>query len=200
MEIGKMQEKLKKMLTPRRFAHCVGVMETAAELARAHGEDPERARVAGLLHDCAKNLPYDYMPDMCAQRGVVLDEMKRAQPGLIHADLGAALCRELFEVTDEDVCAAIANHTLGRERMSVLEKIVYLADCIEPNRKPSRELETLREIAYEDLNLAMRLGAEMALKRVRSRNRPVHPQSQRTLEYYEGLTERRGMELVRGKP
>lgn len=149
-----MKEKLKQMLTQKRYAHSVGVSETAVELARLYGADPEKARIAGLLHDCAKKLTPDEAIKKCAELNVALGETETAVPELIHAPLGAKIAQLTFGINDSEILGAIAAHTVAKERMSVLEKIIYLADMIEPNRD-FPQVEELRKAAFEDLDKAV---------------------------------------------
>lgn len=146
-----MKEKLKKMLNEKRFVHSVGVSETAVEMAKFYGADTEKARIAGLLHDCAKNFSVEDTFKMCEQFGIVPDEIETANPALIHAPLGAAAAREFFGITDEEILRAIRLHTVGGKNMTVLDKIIYLADMVEPSRVYDG-VENLRKLIYSGLD------------------------------------------------
>lgn len=187
MEFSQMQEKLKGMLTEKRFRHSLGVMDSAVHLAKLFGESEEKARIAGLLHDCAKDIDKALMPAMCEELGVELDAVKREQRSLIHADLGAKLVQTEFGVSDADVISAIRYHTLGRPNMTALEKILYIADFIEPNRKNFPGLSEIRELAELDLNLAMLTAVNASIRYVRSQNKVLHEQSLQTQAYYQKL-------------
>ncbi len=179
-----LKEKLSGMLSPSRFQHSLGVMETAEEMARRFGVDETRARIAGLLHDCAKDIDKNKMVPMCERLGVELDDVKREQKALIHADLGAALLEPEFGICDSEIYDAIKYHTLGRENMTDLEKILYLADVIEPYRKPYEGIEDLRRLCKCDLNCAMLFAVERAIDYVCHRHRKLHSQTLATQQYY----------------
>lgn len=187
MELSQMQEKLRGMLTEKRFRHSLGVMGSAAHMAKIFGASEEKARIAGLLHDCAKDIDKAKMPDMCDALGVELDPVKREQRSLIHADLGAKLAQTEFGITDPDIIAAIRSHTLGHPQMSVLEKILYIADFVEPNRKDFPGLSELRELAELDLDLAMLAAVNSSIRYVKSQNKVLHEQSLQTQAYYTQL-------------
>ena len=178
----KIRQKLKKELDADRYEHTLGVAETAERMARIFGEDAEKARLAGLLHDCAKCM--------------TLDEMKRAAAGLpedpelntralMHAPAGMCLARDKYGVTDPDVLGAIRWHTTGKKGMTALEKIIYLADVIEPNRKSFDGIEELRKLSLRDLDQAMALALRLSVGHVLSRGKPVHPDSLEALRQYE---------------
>lgn len=179
-----LQEKLKTMLTPERYKHSLGVMETAEEMARRFGVDETKARLAGLLHDCAKDIDKKEMVPMCQRLGVVLDDVKREQKSLIHADLGAALLEPEFGISDPEIFSAVKYHTLGREGMTDLEKILYLADVIEPYRKPYPGIEDLRRLCKHNLNVAMLFAVERAIDYVCHRHRKLHSQTLATQQYF----------------
>ncbi len=147
-------EKLKTMILPDRLMHSYGVAEMAEALARHYGADPEKARIAGLLHDCAKNIPKNEAYDMCMREGVFLKEICNIERGLIHPYLGAYIAKKEFGIEDTEILDAIYYHTTGHENMPLLTKIVYLSDMIEPNRKISG-IEYLRKLAFEDLDEAL---------------------------------------------
>lgn len=196
MELSQMQEKLRPMLTESRFRHSLGVMATSVRLAKIFGASQEKARVAGLLHDCAKDIDKGEMPAMCDALGVPLDPVKREQRSLIHADLGAKLAQTEFGITDPEIIDAIRFHTLGRPGMTVLEKILYIADFVEPNRKSFPGLDTLRELAELDLDLAMLHAVESSIRYVKSQGKVLHEQSLLTQAYYSKLAASKKKEKV----
>ena len=172
---GTMEEQLAGMLSPKRFRHSLGVRDTAVELARRFGADEERAEIAGLLHDCAKNLPVEEQLAMCRDLGVELDRWELENPGaLAHAKLGAELVKCLFDVSDEAVSSAIRWHTLGRAGMSDLEKIIFAADMVEPNRKYP-EAEALRKAVYADLDRGVLACVDATIAWNEQKGAAVHP-------------------------
>lgn len=156
--------RLQKTLSKERYRHTLGVEEVAVKLARHYGEDIEKARMAALLHDCARCI------DSARMRRLVGDRAgKSALRALMHAPAGEALARQEYGITDEQVLSAIRWHTTGREGMTKLEKIVYLADIIEPNRQAYPGLDALREAAFRDLDEAVRMAAVSTMRYVRAR-------------------------------
>ncbi len=196
MELVAMEEKLKKALSERRYNHSLGVMETAVHLAELFGADVEKARLCGLLHDCAKDIEKSVMPEMCEALGVPLDEIKREQRSLIHADLGAKLAETEYGVSDEEVLDAIRYHTLGRPNMTLLEKIIYVADFVEPTRKEFPGLSELRELSVLDIDLAMYRAVDSCIAHVQRQGKTVHSQSIETREFYKALVRKKEMERV----
>lgn len=155
---------LQKTLSKERYRHTLGVEQTAVELARRYGEDLEKTRVAALLHDCARCLDSVEMRKLVGDG--VGDTTLRA---LMHAPAGAELARQKYGVEDRQILSAIRWHTTGHEGMTKLEKIVYLADFIEPNRPKYPGIEELRAEAYRDLDRAVALAAENTMRYVRAR-------------------------------
>lgn len=160
------------MLSSQRIAHTAGCEHEAVQLAKLWGEDPEKAAVAGILHDSTKNLSYEEQLILCDKYGIILDNAQRENPKLLHAITGAALAKDRFGVSEE-ISQAIRWHTTGKPDMTTLEKIIYLADYIEPTRD-FEGVEQLRELAYEDLDKALALGLEMSLEELRHQNVEPH--------------------------
>lgn len=149
-----MLEKLRDMIDAKRFAHSIGVRDTAVILARQYGVDAEKARIAGLLHDCAKNIPKDESIRRCEEAGIPLKPVCYIERGLVHSYLGAMVAKEEFGITDEEILSAIFYHTTGHEDMPLLTKIIYLSDIIEPGRNVPN-LEELRSLAMQDIDEAL---------------------------------------------
>lgn len=172
------------MLSSQRIAHTAGCEHEAVQLAKLWGEDPEKAAVAGILHDSTKNLSYDEQLILCDKYGIILDNAQRENPKLLHAITGAALAKDRFGVSEE-ISQAIRWHTTGKPDMSVLEKIIYLADYIEPTRDFDG-VERLRELAYEDLDKALAQGLEMSLEELRRQNIEPHRDTVEACLWYNG--------------
>ncbi len=153
--ISKLQKKVKKELDEDRYRHTMGVMYTAAALAMCYGADLEKTQVAGLLHDCAKCIPNDRKLKMCEKAGIEMNAVEQAAPSLLHAKLGAHLAAERYEVQDQEILDAIRWHTTGRPDMTLLEKIIFMADYIEPMRWKAENLDEIRSIAFHDLDRAV---------------------------------------------
>ena len=147
-----------------RYTHSVRVARCAEELARHHGADPRKARVAGMLHDLARLYSPERLIAECEARDIEIEPAARARPVLLHARLGAALARELFGVEDAEILSAIEKHTTAAEVMSPLDSIVYLADSLEPERAfPERS--GLWQLALRDLDAAMRETVALSERR-----------------------------------
>lgn len=183
MKHDKIAYKLKKELDSQRYEHTLGVERMARNMARIFGEDEERAALAGLLHDCAKCLPLSQMQK--AAKNVSIDPVMNESKALMHAVAGMCLAESVYGVTDEQVLGAIRWHTTGRANMTALEKIIYLADMIEPNRKPYPGLEELREKCMFDLDSAMHLALRMSLEHVQQQGKTLHPDTLAALRMYE---------------
>ena len=153
--IPKMQRKLKKELDDDRYRHTLGVMYTSASLAMRYGADLEKAQVAGLLHDCAKCIPNEKKIKMCEKYQIPISRVEQGAPFLLHSKLGACLAKMKYEVADEEILQAIVWHTTGKPEMTLLEKIVFLADYIEPMRWKASNLEEIRRMAFLDLDRAV---------------------------------------------
>ena len=159
-------------LKHKRIPHVLGTEEEAVRLAERYGADVEKARVAALLHDCTKKLNMDEQKALCAQYGIELDELEEKALKLLHAKTGAAIARDVFGADDE-IYDAIRWHTTGRAEMSVLEKVLYLADYIEPTRDfPG--VDELRKACYEDLDKGLLMGLEMTIREMTEMGNPIH--------------------------
>lgn len=183
MTIQEMEVTVEQYMDGKRFRHTLGVMYTAAAMAMAHGANINEAMIGGLLHDCAKCVPRDIMLKKCDDYGVVLSEFETSNLALIHGKLGVAIAKKHYEITSEDVLNSISFHTTGRKNMSLLEKIVYVADCIEPYRSRAN-LEKLREYAFSDIDRAVFECSRMSLEHLESRNIPIDPLTKETYEFY----------------
>ena len=170
-------------LSADRVAHVAGVESTAVRLAARWGEDPDRAAVAGILHDITKAFKREKQLKLCEKYGIMLDNAERENPALLHARTGAELARELFGVSDA-VYDAIRWHTTGKPDMTVLEKIIYLADYTEPTRNFSG-VEELRALCLEDLDRAMALGLKMSIEDLRERGKPIFHDTMDAYNWYQ---------------
>ena len=172
------------MLDPRRIPHVLGTEEMAAALALRWGADEESARRAALLHDCTKKFDKELQMALCRQYGIEPDAAERREGKLLHAITGAAVAYADFGVSGE-VRDAIRWHTTGKADMTLLEKIIYLADYIEPTRDFC-DLTELRRLAFEDLDGALLLGFTMAVEDLAKKGMPVHPNSVLARDYLKG--------------
>lgn len=186
-ELSWLRAKVMPYLTEKRIAHVLGCENEAVSLANRWGEDPERAAVAGILHDITKKLSAEEQLKLCEKYGIINDAAEVANPKLLHAKTGAAFARELFGIED-DIYGAIRWHTTGKPDMTLLEKIIYLADFVEPTRNfPG--VEELRELCLEDIDAAMAKGLEMSLEFIRSGGAEPYKDSVEACEWYAALVD-----------
>ncbi|MDD4803288.1 MAG: bis(5'-nucleosyl)-tetraphosphatase (symmetrical) YqeK [Syntrophomonas sp.] len=155
---------VQKRLSVHRFQHSMNVANTAAELAHAFGVDIEKAFLAGILHDYAKNLTAPELIIMADTNGLIDNDMDRETPDLLHAPVGAWLLERELGLKDHGILEAVRVHTLGSLNMSILDKLIFLADMIEPDRQPYPDLEGLRHLSFRDLDKAMLLGIESTIR------------------------------------
>ena len=160
------------MMRAKRIPHVMGVEEEAVKLAQRWGADPELARRAGILHDCTKYYELPEQLDICEEYGVQLDALEQKAVKLLHSKTGACIARGVFGQPDA-VYDAIFWHTTGKADMTTLEKVLYIADYMEPNRDFDG-VERLRHLAYTDLDKAMLLGVEMTIQEMQQRQVPIH--------------------------
>ena len=176
MDINEIKIKLEASLGQKRYQHSLGVASLAREMARVFGADEDRAYLAGLLHDCAK-LP-EKMVELTERYGDVLDSDTLACPPVIHAPVGAILAREEYGITDSEILSAIARHTVAGEGMSLLDKIIYIADMAEESRDFDGVTE-IRKYCLTDINKAYKTTLLQSLMFNISGGRIVHPDTLR---------------------
>ena len=184
MEQNEIRKKLKKALDKDRYEHTKGVMYTAGCLAMANHYPIEKAMLAGLLHDCAKCLSTAEKIRLCEDHHILMTQIELDNPGLLHAKAGMALAEEQYGVTDPDILHAIKVHTTGEPDMSILDKIIYIADYIEPLRKEAPHLEEIRAIAFNDLNQGVAEILYDTLHYLSGRKGSIDPTTQLTYEFY----------------
>ena len=173
-------------LKHKRIPHVLGTEQEAIRLAERYGADVEKARVAALLHDCTKKLDMEAQLALCEHYHIQLDELERQALQLLHAKTGAALARDVFGVDDE-IYNAILWHTTGKPDMTVLEKVIYLADFIEPTRDfPG--VDALRRTVWEDLDRGLLMGLEMTVEEMEEMGNPIHVNTLAARDYLKGQT------------
>lgn len=168
---------LELRLKKNRFIHTLGVVETAAKMARHHGVDPVDTMIAAALHDYAKNLSADELLNYAQEHNLPLDDVTKQSVELLHGFVGADMVKDIFIIENPDILNAIRYHTVGRKGMSLMEKIVYLADAIEPGRSEYPELSRLRQFAYEDLDAGVFVSVKETLAYVLGKGLFLHPLS-----------------------
>ena len=180
-ELDALRQRAWAMLKPSRIEHVRGVEETAAHLAQKYGADEETCRVAAMLHDCTKKLSLSEQLEICRKYGVDVDEMERESPELLHSKSGAAVAQYEFGASDE-VIEAIKWHTTGKANMSLTEKIVCLADFIEPSRH-FEGVEAVRREAERDLDGALIMAFSRTLKHLEEKGVAPHRNTRQALEF-----------------
>lgn len=151
----KLRKNVKDVMTKSRYEHTLGVEFTAASLAMRYEVDIEKAELAGLLHDCAKCIDSEDTLDDCKKYNIELTDVEKRNPFLIHSKLGAVHAKKLYGVDDEDIISAIRFHTTGKPDMTMLEKIIFIADYIEPGRDKAPNLKEIRKMSFMDIDEAM---------------------------------------------
>ncbi len=178
---------LESILRPKRYRHTLGVAHTAANLAVCHGVDPKRAKIAGLLHDCAKYLSSDEMYEMCNQYHISLNPIEQKNPALLHSRLGAYFAKERYGIEDDEIISAIACHTTGKPNMTNLEKIIYIADYIEPNRNMKAayySMDKIRKTCFSDLDKGLEMILYNNILYFKESGIETDPATVETYQYY----------------
>ncbi len=186
---NEIKHRIKKELDNDRYQHTLGVAYTASCLAMRYGADIDDAFTAGLLHDCAKCIPTPEKLKLCEKYGIELTDIEINNPALIHAKLGAFLAEHKYGITDKDIINAVRTHTTGEPAMSLLQKIIFTADYIEPRRDHARNLPEIRQLAFTDIDSAIRQILHDTLNYLNTKSAAVDLQTSHTYEYYLRITE-----------
>lgn len=180
-------EKLHKKLKSKRYVHTIGVAYTAANLAYRYGEDGNLAFRAGLLHDCAKYMSDSELLKFCKKNNIDITDVEKNNPGLLHAKAGSLIAANEYGENNQLILDAIRWHTTGKAGMSLLEKIVFTADYIEPNRNMDVDLDTIRQLAYSDIDKCIVVIYENTLKFIKGSNKHLDPITNEAYDYYRSL-------------
>ena len=184
IDIQEIKRSMEKRQDSERFEHTLGVAYIAAALAMRYGYDIEKAQLAGLLHDCAKHYSHEKILQSCEKYNISMTDVERENPFLLHAKLGAFLAMHKYHIEDEEIIGAILVHTTGKPNMNLLDKILYVADYIEPGRDKAPNLDEIRAIAFTDLDAALRRILEDTITHLKEQNGPIDDMSCRAWEYY----------------
>lgn len=182
--ITNIRKKLKENLTKHRMTHTNGVAYTAASLGMRYEMDIEKCYIAGLLHDCAKYVPEEEMVKLCKKHNIEVSPFEEQATYLLHAKVGAILAKKDYGIDDSDILNAITYHTTGRSAMSQLEKVIFVADYIEPNRKELPNLAKIRALAFTDIDKAIYMIARDTVDYLISSNRPIDETTYETMNFY----------------
>lgn len=186
----KIKKYLKKKLTKERYRHTVGVAYTAVSMAmrynpnQENSEFLEKAYIAGMLHDCAKCMEHEKKIQLCKENNIPCTSFELEHPYLLHAKVGAYIAQTKFDIKDEDILNAITWHTTGRPGMSLLEKIIFIADYIEPGRRPIPGINEVRQTAFTDIDEAMKLILKHTLDYLKNSGSSIDEMTQKTYDSY----------------
>lgn len=183
-----------EFLDERRIPHVAGCESEAVRLATRWGEDAEDAAVAGILHDITKKLSYNEQLQLCKKYDIVGNDDLISSPKLLHAVTGPEVARENFGINDK-IYAGIRWHTTGRPDMTTFEKIIYLADYIEPTRIFDG-VEKLRALAYRDIDEAMALALKMSINEIRTTGRSVYADTENAYNFYNNIVNERRVSML----
>lgn len=183
-DLEKYQKKLQHYIDKNRYQHTLGVMYTCAALAMAYRYDMEKAMLAGLLHDCAKNIPHDKKIALCKKHHIEVTDIERENPFLLHAKVGALIAKKKYDVKDPEILHAIAVHTTGEPQMGTLDMILFVADYIEPGREKASNLSQIRELAFQNLEHAVEKILYDTLNYLNEKSGRIDPTTELTYEYY----------------
>ena len=175
---------LEQELNYKRFVHTMAVAGTASSLAMCYGMNIQKAELAGLLHDCAKCIDVRKMQKLCEKAGLEITPFEAGSGSLLHSKAGSVLAAEKYGCTDPDILNAIRYHTTGRPGMSLLEKIIFVADYIEPGRYTAKNLPEIRKMAFEEIDEALMKILYDTLVYLNSTGNTVDPMTQKTYDYY----------------
>ncbi|MCM1058623.1 MAG: bis(5'-nucleosyl)-tetraphosphatase (symmetrical) YqeK [Firmicutes bacterium] len=183
--LRKLEKEMRKAQDAKRFEHTLGVEFTAAALAMRYSCSVTDAQIAGVLHDCAKCLSDEKRLKICDKNGIPVSDIERRNPFLLHAKAGAWLAEEKYGVRNRpEIINAIRYHTTGREDMSLLEKIVFVADYIEPGRRHAPNLPEIRRLAFDDLDRAVLRILEDTLEHLKKNGGEIDPMTETAYRYY----------------
>ena len=180
--IEKIKIDLKEMLSEFRYNHSIGVMNKAIELAKIYGEDEDKAALAGLTHDIAKEISNEEAFEIAKKNNIIFDEIQKRNTRLLHGITGAIIVKEKYGF-DEQIQNAIKYHTATYYKMDMLAKIIYVADKIEETRRPFDRLEIWRETAKTDIDQAIILIINFVAERIIEENGFIHPAMIETRNY-----------------
>ena len=184
-----LRKQMEKVQDEKRYEHTLGVAFTAASLAMRYGADVKQAQVAGLLHDCAKCMTNEERLSICKKNKLEVTPVEKANPFLLHAKVGAFLAKEKYGIQDEEILSAVRCHTTGRPNMTLLEKIVFTADYIEPSRKTAPNLDEVRTMAFQNLDIALCKILSDTLNYLDTVDQEIDHMTKETYHYYNGERE-----------
>ncbi len=190
-QILTLRKQLKSKLDPMRYEHSISVSFTCTALAMRYGIDIKQAELAGLMHDCAKRFTDSELIQKCQKHEVTLTEAEIKAPAVIHAKYGAYLAEHKYGIHDEEILSAIACHTTGKPDMTTLDKILYIADYIEPRRDKADNLPQMRYLAFQDLDKTMYEILKGTLEYLNKKGNTIDPMTKQAYEFFEEVMEQK---------
>lgn len=187
MFINELRLTMKDVLSKYRYLHVISTEEVSVDLAVIHRCDIKKARIAGILHDCAKYLSNIELIEECKKYKLPITEAEAKSSQLLHAKVGAAHAEYLYNIKDEEILTAITYHTTGRPNMSLLEKIIFTADYIEPKRKIMPRINEIRRAAYDNLDYAIYIILENTIDYLKATNSVMDDKTGMTYDYYKNI-------------
>lgn len=187
-QYDKCRKILKESIGKKRYLHSIGVSDTAACLAMRYEEDMRRSALAGLLHDCAKGLDKDDLIKTVVRAGISVSPIEEDNPELLHSKAGSVIAREKYGIEDEEILSAIFYHTTGKPDMTFIEKNIFLADCIEPNRSGIPGIDSVRSMAFNDIDKAVTMACLGTIEHLRRDSLEMDPITLETYKYYKELS------------
>jgi predicted HD superfamily hydrolase involved in NAD metabolism len=172
-DLNSIMQWLKNSISSKRYIHSINVSATAEKLSGFYGCDAQKASIAGLVHDCARELDMEELLNCLEAEGIAADALTLSVKELLHGPAAVHICRKVFYIQDEEILSAVRYHTTGKENMSLLEKIIYLSDFIEPSRS-FEGVEELRELAYGKLDEALLMAFNSSIHYIMSKNQLIH--------------------------
>ena len=175
---------LEQTLSAKCYRHTLSVMYTAAALAMRYNEDIEKAMLAGLLHDCAKEISLRDMLELCTSHNVSISNLEKNTSNLLHAKAGSIIANIKYNIEDFHILEAIRCHTTGKPNMNTLDKILFLADYIEPNRNENPHLEEIRRFAFIDIDKGVSFALKYSLDYLKDKQAEIDEMSIHAYRYY----------------
>lgn len=190
MTMKEMKRQLKKELSKERYQHTINVVYTAISMAMRYEADMKQAALAGLLHDCAKCIPNPKKIKLCRKFHIRISEEEKKRPELLHAKLGACIAQTQYGISDSEILNAIKRHTTGAPGMTLLDKIIYVADYIEPGRDKAKHLTEIRKLAFTDLDACVYQIMTDTLEYLQERGGAIDPMTKSAYDYYDTIVKR----------
>jgi predicted HD superfamily hydrolase involved in NAD metabolism len=181
------RDRLQKSLSNKRYIHTLGVEKTAVLIAERYNVGIEKVRVSALLHDCAKDISNNQKLEICKKYNIEVNKQENDNPDLLHAKVGAIIAKTIYNIDDEEILNAIIYHTTGRPNMSILEKIIYVSDYIEPGRTRAPHLKEIRALVNQDLDKALLFILEDTINYLQENNSYIVPITKDAYIYYKQI-------------